>query len=261
MALMFLGCLDTRVRQITSSLKELKNNILILLIIHLCSPILIFIFKNRFTDEIFLGLILASVMSSGMSIVFLSQLYGGSASKALIINALSHSFSPVVIPFLVYLFAKKTIEINFLEMGITIFKMVVLPYIAAIFIRKTPLYRPLKENRLYISIFALYLLVWGVIAPVRDNILSDLGLSLYLFLFVSGLVALNFLLGYLFGRGKKEKITFALSASYKCYTLSTVLALSLFGPVVALPSVIYTVVNNLQLIPLQVFISGKKQNM
>jgi len=49
------------------------------------------------------------------------------------------------------------------------------------------------------------------------------------------------------------------SASYKNHTLSTVIALSLFGPTVALPSVIYAVVNNLFLIPMQFVFEEKEK--
>ncbi len=258
MLLMFFSCLGINLKKIAEELKDCRDELATLAIIHLASPILILFLKPFLPEEVFLGLILAAVISSGMSVVFLSYLYGGIASEALVITSISNILSPITVPFLVLLFARTTIRVDVLAMIWTIFKLVAIPLAAAALIRKTSLNKPLEKHGSYISIVVLFVLILGIISPVRDVVLSNLNLSLILGAVVSVLVTINFFLGYLIGKSKPEKITYAITASYKNMTLSTVIALSLFNPMVALPSVIYAVVNNLFLIPLQLIFVRKK---
>ena len=103
----------------------------------------------------------------------------------------------------------------------------------------------------------LFMIILGVIASVHQIIISNWGTALWLFVLVFGLVIINFTLGYLFGRGYEEKITYALCSSYKNFTVPVVLALTLFSPLVALPATMYGLVNNLMLVPLQLIFIPK----
>lgn len=259
MGLMFFGCLDVSIPQIVSHMKDYKKKILVLLVIHLSAPILVLFFRPFFPAEIFLGLVIASVVSSGMSVVFLTQLYGGIPSKSLIITSVSNIFSPVTVPILVFLFAGTVVAVDYVSMGVTMLKLVVVPLIAVFIVQRTRFHRLLKENGTSFSMLLMLFLMLGIIAPVREMILADVRQSLLISVIISVLVVVNFLLGYAVGSNRQEKITYAVSASYKNHTLSTVIALSLFGPTVALPSVMYAVVNNLFLIPMQFVFEEKEK--
>ncbi|MFH1126834.1 MAG: hypothetical protein ABIG84_08330 [archaeon] len=259
MLLMFFGCLDVSLFQIFVHLKDYRKILLVLFVIHLSGPIVVFLMKPFFSSEIYLGLILATVISSGMSVVFLSQLYGGIPSKALVITSLSNILSPLSVPFLVFLFAGTAIAVDFFAMALTVVKLVIVPVIAALLVKKIRLYGVLRDYGTYISIVVLFFLILGIISPVRAIILADIGQSLVLFGLACVFVVINFSLGYFAGSSREEKITYAISGSYKNFTLSTVIALSLFSPVVAMPSVIYSVVNNLSLIAIQ-FVFGEKKD-
>ncbi len=260
MILMFFSCLNIRLKEIFFNLKDYKKKLLILLIIHLVSPLLVLFLKPFLSDELFLGFILASVTSSGMSVVFLSHLYKGIESEALVITSLSNIFSPVIIPLLVFLFAKTSVQVDSFAMSMTILKLVIIPLSLALLIRKTKLNKSISHYGIYISIFILFLLILGIISPVRNIILLNIKQSLIIGVIISVLVIFNFLLGYFIGSSRPEKITFAISGSYKNFTLATVLALSLFNPIVALPAILYTIVNNLFLIPMQFFFIKEKNH-
>lgn len=261
MLLMFLSCLNIDFQKILKPLKYWKNEMQALAIIHLASPLLILLLKPFFSDEIFLGLIIASVISSGIGVVFLSRLYGGIPSQSLILTSISNILSPITVPFLILIFAKTNIKIDYLAIGLTMLKLVIIPIALALIIRKTKINKHLSDYGDPISTITLFLLITGLIAPVRSIILSNLKLSLTLGGLISILVIINFFLGYLIGSTKPEKITYAISTSYKNFTLSTVIALSLFNPTVALPAVIYTVINNLLLIPLQLIFLKRNSNI
>ena len=112
MLLMLFSVLDMSYRKVWEQLHNYKKTLAALSIVHLAGPLIVLAFKPFVTEEIFLGLIIASVINSGVSVIFLSKLYGGLPSKALVITAVSHVLSPIVIPFLVILFAKTSIEID-----------------------------------------------------------------------------------------------------------------------------------------------------
>lgn len=260
MALMFFSCIGIDLKMVMKGLKRPWRSLMILGVVHVLSAGIVMglHYYGLFSDEIFLGLILATVTSSGLSVIFLTSLFGGETSKSLVISSASNILAPISMPFLVYLFARTEIQVDAIGMAWTITKFVILPLIAAALVRRTQFDEWLEDKGTYISIGILFLIIIGIVAGVRDVILENIELSLFLSGVVTVLVSLNFLVGYLLGKGKKEKIAFAISASYKNFTLSTVIALALFGPLVALPSLIYTVVNNVLLVPIQFICKSRK---
>ncbi|MBP9818008.1 bile acid:sodium symporter [Candidatus Shapirobacteria bacterium] len=254
MALMFLSCLDLRLPQITQSLADYKNISLSLVIVHLVSPLIVLLLRPLFSEEIFLGLIIASVMPAGRSSVFLSNIYGGSPVNALVTSSISNAISPIAVPLLVFLLAHTSIKINPVEIGSTIFYMVIIPLIAGVLFGKSSAGAKLNKFSSSFSAVILILIIIGIISPVQSIIVSQPSLIISLVFLVTSLISINFFLGKLLGNNPKNNITYALTSSYKNYTLGTLICLTLFSPVVALPSLAYTISNNLLLIPLQLFL-------
>ena len=97
--------------------------------------------------------------------------------------------------------------------------------------------------------FILFISLWGSFAPTRDLFFAP-GNNLWLLIaIIAGIILITLLIGLLLGHGHKEQRTFGILASYKNTSIPTILALTLFSPVVALPSLILTLVNNLFEIP------------
>ncbi len=258
MVLMFLSCLDIDLKEFWAALKDFKIQAIVLAIVHLVSPILVLVlFKWFLSDEIFLGLILASVIPAGRAAVFLVKIYGGKPVTALVISSISNALSPVTVPFLVWLFAKTSIEINPVEMGTAILWMVAVPIVAAIIFRIIGGAKYLVDKSAGLSVIFLFMIILGIISPIREIILENWTKSIGLVLMVLFLIGVDFWLGYRLGKTKEDRITLAVTSSYKNYTLGTLVALTLFNPVVALPSIIYTISNNLLLIPIQIITKKK----
>lgn len=258
MALMFFSSLGIDLKQVVKQLKNFSHILRVLLIIHIASPILVLFVRPLLSDELFLGLILASVTSSGLSVVFLSQLYGGKPADALAITSLSNILSPITIPFLVFVFAQTSITVDPIAMAFTIFKFVILPLVAAKLIQLTPLYTPIKKIKTPLSLGVLFFLIIAIISPVQQILLEDINRSLMLAGIVIGLSIITFILGWILSKQKTRKITYAICTSYKNFTLATVVALSLYSPLIALPAAMYTLINNVLLIPLQLLLLKKK---
>jgi BASS family bile acid:Na+ symporter len=191
------------------------------------------------------------VIPAGRASVFLVSIYGGKPETALVISSISNALSPIVVPVLVWLFARTSIEINPMEMGTTIMWLVAVPILAAILVRWMGLAKYLVKQASGLSVIFLFLIIIGIISSIRQVILDNWERSIGLILIVIGLISFDFWLGWKIGKTKEDKITLAVTSSYKNYTLGTLVALTLFNPVVALPSIIYTITNNLMLIPIQ----------
>ena len=284
MMLMFLSCLDVEMKQIVEQTKNWKKYTVIFLIVHLLSPLIIFSLKPILDPDIFLGLLMTSAMPSGMSIVFLSCLYcykegsnrffsmfgsvlssflpakKGVASKALFLTTISHILSPLLVPLVVFVLARSVVQIDYLAITIMIVKFVIVPIVVAKLVGFTKIKKQLSNYSSSISVLLLFVIMIGVISPVQTIIMSNLVLSAWLSLLVFVLITINFFAGWFIGESREEKITFGLASSYKNFTLATVLALSLFSPIVALPAIVYAVMNNFFLIPLQlIFLKLKKK--
>lgn len=258
MGIMFLSCLDIDLKEVGKQIKDLKRQSLIMFTSQLVGPILVLLLKPWLSDELFLGLILASAIPIGRSAVFLAKIFNGETAGPLVLSSLSNALSPITVPFLVFIFAKTSIEINTLQMGSTILWLVVVPIVAAILARSTGKVGWLIKNGSALSTLLLFLIIIGIIAPLRETILINWVNSIFLLIVISLLMLINFVLGWKLGRNRAEKISMAITASYKNYTLGTLIALSMFTPMVALPSIIYTITNNLMLIPIQFFIEKRK---
>ena len=258
MILMLFSVLDMSYRKVWEQLHDYKKTLATLSIVHLVGPLIALAAKPFVPEEIFLGLVLASVINAGVSIVFLSKLYGGLPSKALVVTAVSHIFSPIVVPFLVIVFAQTSIAIDPFSISKTIIQLVILPIVLSMLVRRSRFYKPMKKHGGYINIILLFLIIIGIITPIREIILTNVSRAVTVGLIVTLIVLVDFALGFALGKNNAERITYGASASYKNYVLSSVLALSLFGPVVALPAAMYAVVNNVLLAPLQFLCCRKK---
>lgn len=257
MGLMFISTLNVRPLEIVKNCKNFHKKLIILAIIHLLSPLLILIFKPILTEELFLGFIIATVIPSGLAVVFLSKHYGGNETISLVITTISNVLSPITVPLLVFLFAQTSIEIDYLSMIRTMLTLVVIPLVLAQIVQRTPIKKPLNDASVYISIVLLTLIIIGLISPIQATIFSQPLLALYLFLVICTLHVIHFLLGYALGKTHAERISYGISASYKNFTLASTLALTLFGPMVALPPLMYALVNNLLLVPMQLFFTQR----
>lgn len=259
MIMMFFSVLDMSYRKVWEQLHDYKKTLAALSIVHLAGPLVVLLFKPFVPEEIFLGLIIATVINAGVSIVFLSQLYGGLPSKALVITAISHIFSPILVPFLVVVFAKTSIAIDPVSISWTIIKLVIVPIVLSMLVRRSRLYEPMKKHGAWINIVLLFLIIMGIIAPIREIILNNISRAIFVGLIVMLVVIVDFALGFALGKNKAERITYGVSTSYKNYVLANVVTLSLFGPVVALPAAMYAVANNVLLVPLQFLCCRKKK--
>lgn len=259
MTLTFFSTINIRIPEVLRNIKHPGKTFIVLAIIHLLTPALVLFMKPFLDPKIFLGLIIAGVVPSGISVIFLTKLFGGDTSRSLVITTISCLVSPITVPLLILLFAGQSVEVSALQMSWRIFTLIVFPFLLAQYVAHTHWKEKLSHYSLNVLIFSLLFITIGIISPVRNYIVHNLLLSLKLGALVSVLTAVKFLAGFSLASDIKTKISYGITASYKNFALSTLLATSLFGSEVALPAIMYAIVNSFMLIPMQWFIEGKIQ--
>ncbi|MGB0757051.1 MAG: bile acid:sodium symporter family protein [Patescibacteria group bacterium] len=259
MILILLSTLDVKYRDILKQLHKVRIILTALIVIHIALPLLVLLFKPLVSDDIFLGLIIAAAIPSGLSVIFFAKLFKGLPSEALVITMLSNMLSPFIVPTVVYVLAREIVSIDILGMMWTIVKIVFIPLIVARLIRPTAIAKSIRNYSTPASLVLLFLIIIGLIAPLKSTILSDPTQSILVSGIVLVLIVFATVVGFMFGKGRQEKRTLLITCSYKNYTLATVTALTLFGPLVALPSILYTIMNNLILLPVQLFFKHRSK--
>ena len=261
MVLMFLSSLKIKFGKILrdfTNFDKVRSTLFHLMLIHILTPILVIVFKPYISVESYIGFILAAVTSSGVAIVFLSDLYGGKPRRALELTTVSNLLNAVAIPALVLAFAGQYVEVDFWSIFFVVIKLVIIPLILAEVFIRIKLDKPIGKVSSPTSIGLLLLIIYGIIAPTRDYILQNLLTSAKLFGIAVIIIVAMFLIGYFTAKTKKGKITYGIASSFKNYTLSTVLALTLFDIKVALVPIVYSVASNVLLAPAYLLFAKKK---
>lgn len=229
------------------TLTDIKNafthrRVYLVVALTLLTPLLAWTAKPFLDPLSFAGLVLATAVPAGVSIVFICTLCKGNPADALSITSLSHVLSIITVPLLLLLLVGQAVPIDITAIITSLLTFILIPLILAQLAR--PLLKQYQPIVLPLSTTSLVLIIWGIVAPTRAHILSDI----HAFLALSGIAVAcmlaAFCIGWLIGKTKRNRITYSISASYKNYTLATVIALSVFGEVAALAAVSYTIFNN-----------------
>lgn len=251
MMLIIISVIDIRYRQVMQQLHKVRILSLALFGIHILGPVLVLLFRPLLDPEIFVGFLLAAAIPSGLSIIFLSQLFNGSTSESLVITVLSQILAPFLVPLVLFIFGGESVTLDLSSLMLTIAKIVIVPIIIARIIRPTKLRPLIHKHHSSASLILLFLILLGLAAPLQQSIIEHVHENII----VGGLVAIcittTMLFGYWVGKTNQEKNTLAIACSYKNYALATVTAFTLFGPLAALPAIWYTLLNNVALLPLQ----------
>jgi len=258
MTLLFFSCLELRPRQIIRDAgDDWARNASVVLVNSLASPLMLLPFRSHFAQATYTGLILSGSMSAGLGVIFLADLLGGSPSRALVLAVTSSVLAPISVPTVVYAFAARSVSIDFLAMsGRTAF-IVFVPLVAAVLLGPTAAGGRLLRLKGPASLLIFFTMIVTLVSSVRQLVLSSIRESLMLISVVALLSVICAGLGMLSGKNPRQRMTFAIAASYRNFTLATVLALTLFDEEVALPCVIYVLVGNLMVVALQLFYGAR----
>jgi len=171
---------------------------------------------------------------------------------SLTLSGINTIVSPFLTPFLTKLLAGKVVKVEALKLFLDMVQITLVPVLVGIWINSTFGER-LERVKPYLPTYsttAVVLIVGFVVSAGRDRILS-LPAETFEVLLLGSLFHLlfGFWLGYLIPRllgvPKVERITISIETAMQNSGLATVLAVSHWGALAALPAIFYSVVQNL----------------
>lgn len=260
--MMFLSCLKIEIKDLAKIKNDWWRFLILMIFVFVVPPALTYLAKLLvIKDEmIFVGMVLAAAVPCGISVVFISDLLHGEPAKALTATTIAHLISPIVTPAIVWFFAHKIVEVKFLDITILILKLVIIPLVGAQIIKYLKWQEKLIKVSGSINTYLLVFMLWGIVAPVRDLIIQKWQTSLAIIGIAIVIMVIGAFLSAKFGRDKKEDITWMVVSTFKNFTLSSVIAMSMFGPMALLGSVAYGIVSNLSMIPMELLSKVKTKN-
>jgi BASS family bile acid:Na+ symporter len=251
MVMMTISCLKIDFKELKNVNKDWWRYLIILINIFFVSSLIVYLTRNFIDQNFYLGLLITLTVPCGISVVFLSLLLGGEPTKALVTTTLAHLLAPMLTPFLVWLFARQIIEVNFIAMFILILKLIIIPLILAQIIKLFKFENKIEKSIGLLNTLLLFLLNWGTVAPVANFIISNLKSLISPAIWVFIFVILQIAFGIWFGRTNQEDVTWTVTSFSRNTALAIVICITSFGTLASLGVVVYMIISNAILGPLQ----------
>jgi bile acid:Na+ symporter, BASS family len=243
---MFLTSLKIGLREVGRVVRKQRRELCIsLLLVYVLSPLIAFAFSFFLEKELAVGLILYSTIPAAMANTFYMGILKKNAALALMITAVTTLLAPLIAPVIMELLTGTMVEMDSLNLFLSLVKLIILPFIAAELLRRYSRRVTgalLNKSRL-ISNICIFIVIYGVISAAAGQIW---GLG-WLALVMLAYLGLSTVLGIL---SPKEKFVIGFSNGFRNGTLAMVVALEVFGPTAALIGVMSTLIHNIVLVPL-----------
>lgn len=194
------------------------------------------------------GFVLVGSAPGGTASNLITYLSGGDLPYSISMTTLSTLLSPLLTPLWTLILAGKFVPVPFMGMALTTLKIVVLPVLAGMVIRRFAgdLVVRFEAVLPYISITAISFII-AVIFALNVEKLSEVSLTVVAGVLVHN--SLGFLFGFLLGKiaGLDNRLakTLSIEVGMQNSGLSTVLAIKYFSTLSALPSAVFSLSQNI----------------
>ncbi|MCQ2228555.1 MAG: bile acid:sodium symporter family protein [Bacteroidales bacterium] len=188
-------------------------------------------------DSLALGIILVGCCPGGVSSNIMSFLCHGDVAFSVGMTTVSTLIAPFATPFLVFLLAGHTVEVDAVAMFLNILVVTILPvsvgFVLNYFLGSRESFVSFRNAMPGLSVICLAFIVGGVVCSVHAPLISN-GLMLFLLTFSVVLVhnscgyALGYAVGFLFKFSKAKKRTVSIEIGMQNAGLATNLASNFF---------------------------------
>ena len=210
------------------------------------------IFFKTLPEDLIAGQVLTGSCPTGVVSNVYNFLAGANVALSISLSAVNTFVSPILTPILTAVLVSKIVHVDVLKLFLDMIQVTLIPVVLGIAInyyfgKRIEKVKPLLPAY---STFAVVLIVGFVVAAGHGKILS-LHAGAVLFLILASLFHLlfGFWFGYVISRflrvEKRERITISIETAMQNSGLATVLAISQWGALSALPAITYSVVQNL----------------
>ncbi len=202
-------------------------------------------------SDVVAGQVLTGSCPTGVVSNVYNFIAGANVALSISLSGVNTFISPILTPILVKLLAGRIVNVDLLRLFSDMFRVTLVPLVLGVTVNA--LYRTkvekLKPFLPAYSTVAVVMIVGFVVASGRGRILSLTPISVSAMVLASLLhLILGYVAGYAFskraGLGERDAITISIETAMQNSGLATVLSLSQWGPVAALPAITYSVVQN-----------------
>ena len=198
--------------------------------------------------ELLTGFVLVGSAPGGTASNLITYISGGDLAYSVSMTTLSTLLSPLLTPLWTWLLAGKYVPVPFLDMALTTLKIVILPVLIGMLLRRVLLKQIAKVEAFlpYLSILAIAFII-AVIFALNKQRVEDINAALLAGVMIHNLggFLLGFLLGKATGLDNRRAKTLSIEVGMQNSGLSMVLALKFFSPLSALPSAVFSLTQNL----------------
>ncbi len=198
--------------------------------------------------ELLVGVVLVGSAPGGTASNLITYVSKGDLSYSISMTTLSTLLAPIFTPLWTLILAGKLVPVPFLDMALTTLKIVVVPVLLGMGIRRLlgEDVKKIEPSLPYLAVLSISFIIAVIFALNKDR-LEELSLLVLSAVLIHNLLgfSLGFLFGKLVGLDNKLAKTLSIEVGMQNSGLSTVLALKFFSQLSALPSAVFSLSQNI----------------
>ncbi len=244
----FLTALKINLKEIILYLRDwrmvVETNFLMLIVI----PVMVYYLLRFFVSELALPFFILAAMPTAMAAPLIAELMGGRQSLALLATATTSLLAPLTVPFLIKFFAGAQVQVSFIDMFLSLTKVIFIPFILAEILKYTWPRASMHITKIspLLSVTLLGLIIAAVSSRQAEAILKSFSDPHTLTVLVSLFILFAFFhwLGYtaIFWRSSKDRFTISICLTYMNFLLAIYLVDNFFPePAITLPIILSVV--------------------
>ena len=215
-------------------------------------PFIAFILTRVFnlSPELAIGVILVGTCPGGTSSNVMTFLAKGDVALSVGMTTVSTLLAPFLTPFLTYVYAGQRVDVNMLNMFLSIIKVVILPIILGFIFNRLfgKITSELSKILPLVSVIAIVMIVASVVSANASKILTS-GFLIVTVVVLHNIIgyATGYLVGKIFKMGRSKSVTVAIEVGMQNSGLATSLAATHFAtmPLATIPGAIFSVWHNI----------------
>ncbi|MCM3160079.1 bile acid:sodium symporter family protein [Metabacillus litoralis] len=243
----FSGSLSSTFTSLTGALKKPLPLFIILMLLHIIMPLLAWTIGHAFfvNDHLTMtGLVLASVIPTGITSFIWVTIYKGNIGLALSIILFDTLLSPFLVPFTLSFLVGQKIQINTMDIMYGLLFMVVIPSILGIFTNFMTKGKSVKAGKTLapfskIALACVVMMNGAVISPyLKQFSLKLVIIAITVLILASFGYFLAWMLSILFKRDRETKVVMMFTGGMRNISAGAVIAVQYFPAAVAVPVVL-----------------------
>jgi|GEM_PF-853953 len=264
MLILFFTFLKLDFVDIIKVAKRVKLLIYAIILDLIILPLIIFAMLKIFKAQDFLlaSLLLFSAVPAGVASASITDILGGDTILSTTIIIITHLIAPLTIPLLFYILLRKVIRVDYLNISLTLIKLIFLPLIlsqAFKYTFKNLTAQIVKRNKIITT--SILLLLGTAISAVNYNFIVKNPISALGFMLISIPIYILFMVIPFYLTPKlpmEERISIFATKAFMNVTIGVVLALSFLDAKASLVLTLAQIPWSLMIFPAQIFIRLNK---